>query len=71
MCDVIADENGNVTLPKEILEQLRIKPGDMVRITMSLTGAAIVRARNRSITDLEGMLYREGQEPVPIERMSR
>ena len=71
MCDVIADENGNVTLPKEILEQLRIKPGDMVRITMSLTGAAIVRARNRSITDLEGMLYREGQEPVPVEQMSR
>ena len=71
MCDVIADENGNVTLPKEILEQLRIKPGDIVRITMSLTGAAIVRARNRSITDLEGMLYREGQEPVPVEQMSR
>jgi AbrB family looped-hinge helix DNA binding protein len=71
MCDVIADENGNVTLPKEILEQLRIKPGDIVRITMSLTGAAIVRARNRSITELEGMLYREGQEPVPIEQMSR
>lgn len=71
MCDVIADENGNVALPKEILEQLRIKPGDVVRITMSLTGAAIVRARNRSITDLEGMLYREGQEPVPIEQMSR
>ena len=71
MCDVIADENGNVTLPKEILEQLRIKPGDIVRITMSLTGAAIVRARNRSITELEGMLYREGQEPVPIGQMSR
>lgn len=71
MCDVRADENGNVTLPKEILEQLRIKPGDMVRITMSLTGAAIVRARNRSISDLEGMLYKEGREPVPIEQMSR
>lgn len=71
MCDVIADENGNVALPKEILEQLRIKPGDLVRITMSLSGAAIVRARNGSITDLEGMLYREGQKPVPIEKMRR
>jgi bifunctional DNA-binding transcriptional regulator/antitoxin component of YhaV-PrlF toxin-antitoxin module len=71
MCEVRADENGNVALPKEILEQLKIKPGDLVRITMSLSGAAIVRARNGSITDLAGMLYREGQEPVPIEKMRR
>lgn len=71
MCDVIADEDGNVALPKEILEQLKIKPGDLVSFTMSLSGAALVRARNGSITDLAGMLYREGQEPVPIEQMSR
>lgn len=71
MCEVRADESGNVALPKEILEQLKIKPGDLVRITMSLSGAAIVRARNGSITDLAGMLYREGQEPVPIEKMRR
>nr|WP_315397808.1 AbrB/MazE/SpoVT family DNA-binding domain-containing protein [uncultured Duganella sp.] len=71
MCDVRADENGNIALPKEILEQLQIKPGDLVRITMFLSGAAIARAKNGSITDLEGILYREGQKPMPIEKMRR
>ena len=71
MCEVRADENGNIALPKEILEQLKIKPGDLVSFTMSLSGAALIRARNGSIMALAGMLYREGQEPLPIEQMRR
>ncbi|MBP1206358.1 bifunctional DNA-binding transcriptional regulator/antitoxin component of YhaV-PrlF toxin-antitoxin module [Duganella sp. 1411] len=71
MSDVIADENGNVALPKDVLEQLNIKPGDLVRFTISTTGAAIIYPKNRSICDLGGMLYREGQKPLPIEKLSR
>ena len=63
MCDVIADENGNVSLPKEILEQLRVKPGDLVSFTMSAYGAGLVRARNHRVTDLEGTLSSEVHDP--------
>ena len=69
MCDVIADENGNVRLPKEILEQLKVKPGDLVSFTMSLYGAGLVRARNRSVPDLKETLCREGKEHLPVEQM--
>lgn len=65
MCDVIADENGNVRLPKEILQQLKVKPGDLVNFTMSMYGAGLVRARNRSITDMEETLCRDGRDRTP------
>ena len=71
MCDVIADENGNVRLPKEILEQLKVKPGDLVSFTMSLYGAGLVRARNRSVTDMEELPCREGQDALPVEQTRR
>ena len=71
MCDVIADENGNVSLPKEILEQLKVKPGDLVSFTMSRYGAGLVRARNCSIADLEETPSGEAQEPPPIEQIRR
>jgi bifunctional DNA-binding transcriptional regulator/antitoxin component of YhaV-PrlF toxin-antitoxin module len=62
MCDVIADENGNVSLPKEILDQLKVKPGDLISFTMSRYGAGLVRAKNRSMTDLEEMQYSKGHD---------
>ena len=68
MCDVVADENGNVALPKEILEQLKVKPGDLVNFTMSRYGAGLVKAINRSVANLEGTLSSEAQVPPAIEQ---
>lgn len=67
MCDVIADQDGNVSFPKEILEQLKVKPGDLVSFTMSLYGAGLVRARNRSITNLDETRTTEAQEPLRVD----
>lgn len=70
MIDAIADTNGEVSVPKEILEALRVVPGDQVRFALLSDGSVIVRARNRSIRELAGIFYREDRTAVPIEQMS-
>jgi antitoxin PrlF len=70
MSDTFVDANGVLTVPQDILEKLNVAPGDRVRFTLLETGAVIIRAKNRSIKDLAGALYREGQPAVPIEKMS-
>ena len=55
-------------MPKEIRDRLKLKPGD--RLTWYLdNGRIVLRAKNRSIMELAGMLHRPGQRPVAIEEM--
>jgi hypothetical protein len=49
---------------------LNIAPGDLLRFTLLDTGAVLIRAKNRSIKDIAGALYREGQPALPVEKMS-
>lgn len=70
MNDVIVDAKGNVLVPKEMLDAMEVRPGDLLRFSVLSTGAVILRAKNRSITDLAGMLHRDGQATVPVEQMS-
>jgi len=60
---------GQTTIPKEIRQKLNLKAGD--KISWSLEGERVVfRAKNKSITDLAGMLYRPGQKAATIEEMN-
>ena len=68
--DVIADDKGEVSVPKEMLEALNVVPGNKIRFVLLMDGSVIVRVRNRSIRELGGILHREGQEAIPIEQMS-
>ena len=70
MSDAIVDAEGNALVPREMLDALKARPGDLLRFSVLSTGAVIVRAKNRSITDLAAMLYREGQRAIPIEQMA-
>jgi len=70
LIDAIADDKGEVSVPKEMLEALNVVPGNKIRFVLLMDGSVIVRARNRSIRELGGILHREGQEAIPIEQMS-
>lgn len=60
--------NGRTTVPKEIRDRLKLKAGD--RLTWSVdNGKIVVRAQNRSIMELAGMLHRSDQRPVTIEEL--
>jgi antitoxin PrlF len=70
MSDVIVDEHGGAKIPKDVLEKLEALPGDLLRFNVLSDGTVILRAKNRSISELAGILYREGQAALPVEKMS-
>ena len=59
---------GRTTVPKEIRDQLKLKPGDKVFWHLE-GGRVFLRAKNRSIKDMAGMLHRPGQRPISLEEM--
>ena len=62
---------GQTTIPKEIRESLGMKAGDRMTFTLMPDGTVVMRVKNKSITQLAGMLYKKGRKPVPIEQLSR
>jgi AbrB family looped-hinge helix DNA binding protein len=62
---------GQMTLPKEVRDGMRLKPRDQVHVTLLANGAAIIRPKNRSIKDLYGVLHRPGRKPLSIDELSR
>ena len=59
---------GQITIPKEIRDALRLKPGDRVDFVLGKDGSALLRPATRSILDLCGMLKYDGP-PITIEQM--
>jgi AbrB family looped-hinge helix DNA binding protein len=60
---------GQVTLPKQVREVLRIKAGDQVDFILDAEGEVRVRAGRFDVRDLKGLLQRPGRKPVSLEAM--
>lgn len=65
---------GQITLKKELLQHLALRPGDKVEVTPApggrLTLTAQRRARTGRMEDAFGMLHRPGQKALSIEEMN-
>ena len=59
--------NGSTTLPKPVREAPGVKAGDTVRYVIHEDGAQVLRTR--SVSELAGMLARNGQEIVSLDAM--
>jgi antitoxin PrlF len=59
---------GQITMPKEVRDRLGLKPGDAVEFIED-GNRTWVRARNRSVMELAGILHRPGMKPVSLEEM--
>ena len=62
---------GQTTIPKEIRESLGMKSGDRMTFTLMPDRTVVLRIKNKSITQLAGMLHKKGRKPVPVEQLSR
>lgn len=60
---------GQITVPKEIRDALRLKPGDRVDFVLGKDGSATLRPATRSIMDLCGILKYDGP-PITVEQMN-
>ena len=62
---------GQTTIPKEIRDSLRMKPGDRMTFTLMPDGTIVMRVKRKSIMTLAGTLHRKGRKPVSVQHMSR
>jgi AbrB family looped-hinge helix DNA binding protein len=69
--DATLTSKGQTTIPKEIRDQLGMKPGDRMTFTLMSDATVVMRVKNKSISDLAGSLYKKGRKPVPVEQLSR
>lgn len=62
---------GQITIPKSVREKLNLQPGDKVRFEVDDDGGARMKAMNRSIDDIVGMLkpYYDGPA-ISVEEMN-
>lgn len=66
--------NGEIIIPQEIREFLKLKPGDNVDFIVEEDGRVAIRpsaiAVRDSVRELKGILHRQGMKPVSIEEMN-
>ena len=72
MTTLTVTAKGQVTLRKELLEHLGVKPGDKIEVEKLPNGRVQVSAPQRTgkISDAFGMLKRPGQPTLTIEEMN-
>ncbi len=59
---------GQITIPKEIRDALRLRPGDRIDFQREKDGRVVLRPATRSILDLAGIVKWKGP-PVSIDEM--
>ncbi|HEV1284631.1 MAG TPA: AbrB/MazE/SpoVT family DNA-binding domain-containing protein [Bryobacteraceae bacterium] len=60
---------GQVTIPKEIRDQLGLKPGDRVGFVKDRTGRISLKAINTDFRSLRGILKSKRTRPLTIREM--
>jgi AbrB family looped-hinge helix DNA binding protein len=69
--DATLTSKGQTTIPKEIRDSLFMKAGDQMTFTLMPDATVIMRVKNKSVTELAGVLHKKGRKPVPVEQLSR
>jgi AbrB family looped-hinge helix DNA binding protein len=69
MSEARLSSKGQITIPRDIRERLKLKLGDKVRFRITDDGQIVVEAARYHIGELYGLLHRKGQKPVSIEAM--
>jgi antitoxin PrlF len=62
---------GRTTIPKEIREYLKLRPGNRIDLLVDHEGNVLLKPATHDIRDLHGLLHRPGQKPVAVEEMDR
>ena len=72
MTSLTVTSKGQVTLKRSILQHLGVKPGEKIEVDLLPDGKASIRAgkaRTGTISDLFGMLKKEGEKPLSLDEI--
>ena len=60
---------GQVTIPKEVRDSLKLYPGDKIEITLTGNTEALIRPISKKVDDLFGILHRSCGKRISIREM--
>ncbi len=61
---------GQITIPKEIRDRLKLMAGHRVEFYVETNGEVIMRPRNHDFHALKGMVHHNRKRPVSIKEMN-
>ena len=61
---------GQITIPKEIREHLRLRAGHRVEFFVDSSGQVVLKPHNQDFRTLKGILYSRRRRPVSIEQIN-
>jgi antitoxin PrlF len=61
---------GQITIPKQIRDRLRLQAGHQVEFQIDRQGHVIMRPRNRDFHSLKGIVRNTRKTPLSIEEMN-
>ena len=70
MSEATLTSKGQITIPVDIREAMRLEPGVKVVFTQISNGTTVIRAKTRSALDLAGMLKTPRKRKVSIHDMN-
>lgn len=59
MAEASITSKGQITIPAEIRKKMNLGPQDRVVFTLLPNGTTVMRAKNRSVTSLEGAVSKD------------
>lgn len=62
---------GQLVVPKEVRDYLKLRPGDRIDFVVREDGQVVMRPAVLDVRELRGLLRREGQPAVSIGEMNR
>lgn len=71
MAEATITSKGQITVPKEVREALRVDAGDRLEFVISERGEVSVRPLRKDVRRLSGILKRRGQRPISVEEMNQ
>jgi AbrB family looped-hinge helix DNA binding protein len=71
MASSTVTSKGQTTIPKEIRDHLKLKPGNRIDFVIEADGRVVLRPAQYDIRELHGLLRRPGQKRVTVEEMNR
>jgi antitoxin PrlF len=61
---------GQITIPKEVRDHLRLKPGDQIDFVKDRSGRISLKAINTDFLSMRGILKSRRKVPLSIEEMN-
>jgi antitoxin PrlF len=71
MSESTLTSKGQMTVPKDVRDQLGLQPKDVMTFTVLPDGTVIMRAKKRKLLDLAGILQAPKGKRVSLAQMKR